>query len=370
MLKSLKGLKSPLNGVNFQQLILPCGVYLILKLFSIAIVYATFEQLFLRPVLFFGDLAGYVNCQPNSPNVLYSYSICLLNITSLGDSQALILGLFLNTAKDLAFIIIVYCITNRRICMVFVILIALHPFLALYHPRYVTTVFSSISLLLVFAYDTKPTWLKNIFFSNRALVTASSILVGLRYANFVIFLLYFTFKNYKNFYFMSFLFIFALGLVWFGWAYAYTFVEISLDGPGYILSFEKIYTVVKATNIFVIDYFLATCLYLLTHLITLTGFREAAVLDFSSYFFPLGARSVTQFILFFTFSLLHIFGIVAFCVYFWQYKGIVFCVIMNVLICCLFLTHIRYFIHLIPLSLLGWAVFTDNKILRKKNKQG
>jgi len=75
--------------------------YLILKLFAIAVIYATFEQLFSRPVLFYGDLAGYIDCQPITPNILYSYSICLLNITSLGDSQALTLGLFLNITKTI-----------------------------------------------------------------------------------------------------------------------------------------------------------------------------------------------------------------------------------------------------------------------------
>ena len=82
----------------------------------------------------------------------------------------------------------------------------------------------------------------------------------------------------------------------------------------------------------------------------------------------MSARSVAQFIIFFTFSLFHILGIVAFCVYFWQYKGIVFCVIMNISICCLFLTHVRYFTHLIPLALLGWSVFIDNNISYKKNR--
>ena len=345
----------------------PCGIYLILKLFAIVVIYAAFEQLFSRPALFYGDLAGYIDCRPNTPNILYSYSICLLNISSLEDSQALTLGLLLNTAKDLAFIIIIYCLTNRRICMVFVILLSLHPFLALYHPRYVTTVFSSISLLLVFGYDAKSKWLKNTFSSNRVLVIASLILVGLRYTNSIIFILYFTFKNYRNFYLVGSLFIFVLTLILFSWTYAYSFIDYSINAQGYILSFDKIFTMVKATNIAAINYFLATCLYLLSHLIALTGFREAAVLDFSGYFFPMGVKSAAQFILFFTFSLFHIFGIIAFCVYFWQHKGIVFCVITNILICCLFLTHIRYFTHLIPLALLGWSVFIDKNIFYKKN---
>ena len=355
-------MNSTRKSVNFKQFLVPFGVYLILKLFSIAIVFSTFEQLFSRPVLSYADLSGYVNCQPTTPNILYSYSICLLNITSLGDSLALTLGLFLNTAKDLAFIMIVYCITNQRICMFFVILLSLHPFLALYHPRYVTTVFSSISLLLVFAYDTKSAWLKTGFFPNRVLFASGSILVGLRYANSVVFLLYLIFKNHRNFYFMSFLLISALSLLWFSWTYIYQFVLYSINDQGYSFSFYRISTMVKATNIPGIDYFLATCLYLLTHLIALTGFREAAVLDFLGYFIPLGARGVIQFILFLTFSLFHIFGIVAFCLYFWQNKGIVFCVIMSILISCLFLTHVRYFVHLIPLALLGWSVFFDKII--------
>ena len=367
MFTSLKGLKPSGDSLNFQKLILPCGFYLILKLFSIAIIYATFEQLFSRPFFFSGsDMVTYLTCEPTTPNILYSYSICFLNITRLADSQAITLGLFLNTAKDLAFIIIVYCITNRRVCMIFVIFLSLHPFLALSHPQYTTTVFSSISLLLVFAYDTKSTWLKTTFFSNRFLITASSILIGFRYSNAVIFLLYFVFKNYKNFYFMSFLFICTLSSFWFSWNYIYSFISYSLNAQNYILSFDKIFTLVKVTDIAVIDYFLATILYLFTHLIALTGFREAAANNFYNYFFPIDAKSVAQFILFSTFSLFHIFGVAAFCVHFRQYKGIVFCVIINILVCCLFLTHIRYFIHIIPLSLLGCSVFLDKKIITKK----
>ena len=259
---------------------------------------------------------------------------------------------------------IVYYCTNRRISLIFAVVISLHPFLALYHPRYVTTIFASISLLLIFAYDTKSSWLKTKFFSNKLLVTIITILVGFRYANIVPFLLYFIFKKHKDFYLMIFLAASSIILVWFGWTYISLFLEITIYGQEYILSFNNIFSWVKITNVAFSDYILALCLYLFSHLIALTGFRETAVLYFSDYFFPLGFMSISEFTLFISFSVFHIFGIIAFVIYFWHHKAIVFCVLVNIFICCLFLTHIRYFIHLIPLALLGLSIFIDKNILR------
>tara|TARA_B100000963_G_scaffold353673_1_gene368804 strand:- start:263 stop:997 length:735 start_codon:yes stop_codon:yes gene_type:complete len=242
--------------------------------------------------------------------------------------------------------------------------ISLHPFLALYHPRYVTTIFASISLLLIFAYETKSSWLKTTFFSNRFLVPIIAILVGFRYANLVPFLLYFIFKKYKDFYLMIFLIASIIIVGWVGRNYIYLFLEITIYGQKTILSYSNIFSWVKVTNVAFIDYFLAMCLYLFSHLIALTGFRETAVLYFSDYFFPLEAASISEFILFISFSVFHIFGITAFIIYFWHHKAIVFCVLFNMLICCLFLTHVRYFIHLIPLALLGFSIFIDKRILK------
>ena len=220
-------------------------------------------------------------------------------------------------------------------------------------------------MLLLFAHATKSTWLKSTFFSNRFLVATCTILVGLRYANFVPFLLYFIFKNNRKPYVMSLLFICTLILVWFGWPSISLFLDISINGQAYILSFTNILTLVKVTNIPSIDLFLAACLYLFTHLIALTGFRETAVLYFSDYFFPVGAKSITEFIIFFTFSIFHILGVLSFFVYFRKYRAFVYCVIVNILICILFLTHIRYFIHIMPLALLGISVFIDKNITQK-----
>ena len=351
-----------------QKLILPIGIYVILKIISVAIVYATFEQLFSRPALFYPDLVVYIGCQPTSPNILYSYSICLLNITNLGDIQALTLGVLLNTIKDLAFLVIVYCITNRQTCIIFVFLLSLHPFLALYHPRYVTTLFSSIALLLVFTYEIKDSWIKKISISKRSLVIVSLILVGFRYTNSIIFLLYFTFKNYKNFYLIGLIIILALSFLWFSGNYASEFVNYSINAQTYDLSFSSISDFVKVSNINYVDYIFTIFLYFISHLFTLTGFREAAVLDFTHYFFPLNTESLMHFLVFFSFSIFHIFGILAFCIYFKRYRGLVFCVVMNISIACFFLTHVRYFLHLIPLALLGWSVFINNKILNKKQR--
>ena len=166
---------------------------------------------------------------------------------------------------------------------------------------------------------------------------------------------------------MGFLLIFASGLSWYGWNYVQAFVDYSLTNQEYFLSFSNIFLLVEMTNIAVIDFTVATCLYLFTHIITLTGFREYAVVDPLNYFFPFNARSIFHLVLFSTFSLLHTFGIITFCMYFFQrYKRIVFCVSLNVVICCLFLTHIRYFFHLIPLSLLGCSLFLDKKIFKRK----
>lgn len=347
-----------------KNLLLLILLYFICKTFSILLIYNTFEWLFSTPTFFFGDQKTYLNCGPTTPNVLYSLSLCFLSIDSLKDAQAIAIGLFLNTSKDILYIMIVHYCTNRRISMIFAVVLSLHPFLALYHPRYVTTIFASISLLLIFAYDTKSSWLKTTFFSNKFIVTIIAILVGFRYANIIPFLLFFIFKKYKDFYLMIFLIASSIILVWFGWTYINLFLEITIYGQEYILSFNNIFSWVKVTNVAFIDYLLALCLYLSSHLIALTGFRETAVLYFSDYFFPVGFMSISEFILFISFSVFHIFGIVAFVIYFWHQRAIVFCVLVNIFMCCLFLTHIRYFIHLIPLALLGLSIFIDKKILK------
>ena len=342
--------------ISFKQLKEIVAIYLFLKIVSIILIYNIFEPLFARSFFYYSDWHGYIDCKLSTPNILYSFSICLLDIEAISDFIAIFLGFFLNTVKDVFFVIIACCCTNKRIAIIFTIFLSLHPFLALYHLRYVTTSYASICLLILFAYEVRSTWLKSSFFSNKFLIFACGILVGFRYAILVPVLSYLTFKFIRNIYFLVVLFIFLIILSLVGWDYMSIFVNYSLNGNN-DFSFNNIQNTLNFNILPIFDTVLSFCFYFFVNLITLTGFREGSVLNFYDYFFPLDRRSIFEFLMFLSFSIFHLFGIASFCVYFRKYKAIVFCVIVNIFVCGLFLTHIRYFIHLIPLALIGFSIF-------------
>ena len=260
--------------------------------------------------------------------------------------------MLLNTGKDVFFIFIVFFCTNKRITIIFILFLSLHPFLALYHLRYVTTSFASICLLLLFSYEVKSAWLKSSFFSNKVLVLACGVLVGFRYAILVPVLSYLFFKNIRNIYFVGGLSIALITLSLFSWNYLSTFVNFSLNGPN-DFSFNNIKNTLDLEHLPILGSALSFCLYFFVNLIMLTGFREASVLNFYDYFFPIDKSSILEFLIFLSFSIFHLFGLANFCIHFRKHKAIVFCVLVNIVVCCLFLLHIRYFIHLIPLALIG-----------------
>lgn len=363
MFKLLKDQSYLFEHISFKQFKEMVAIYFLLKIFAIILIYNIFEPLFARPFFHYGDWEAYNDCKLYSPNFLYSLSICLLDIEAISDLKAILLGLFLNTLKDLFFIIITCCCVNKRTAIIFILFLSLHPFLALYHLRYVTTCFASVCLLMLFAYEVRSTWLKSSFFSNKFLIVACGVLVGFRYAILVPVLSYLTFKYIRNIYFTAGLFIFSVASFFISWNYMSSFINYSLNGTN-DFSLNNIQNTLNLKIFPILDIALSFCFYFVVNLITLMGFREGSVLTFHDYFFPLDAPNVLELLMFLSFSVFHLLGIIYFCIHFRKYKAIVFCVIANIVVCCLFLTHIRYFIHLMPLALIGFSILC-NKIFYK-----
>ena len=107
------------------------------------------------------------------------------------------------------------------------------------------------------------------------------------------------------------------------------------------------------SSIIVLDYFISLLILFSVNLILLMGFREAAFTTFPSYFLQNDlVTNISIIIGLFMFSF-HLFGLYNFIKYFVKTKPINLCFIFFILFHLFTISHLRYFLPIIPLTLIG-----------------
>ena len=138
--------------------------------------------------------------------------------------------------------------------------------------------------------------------------------------------------------------------------------EFVQDAANYPLSIQNIATWIDLGSP-ALNYLLAFPLLLVSHLIMLLGFREAAFTQFPRIFLPLNFINLLQILISLALVIIHATGLVKFYQFFGNRDKRVFVFLVYVLPSLLFAAHMRYFIALIPFSLLGIALICDKKLV-------
>jgi hypothetical protein len=126
--------------------------YFPLKCILITLIFYVMPMIAQRDLLEYLDLTigEYGMCGKGPSNVLYSLFLCGVGIKTLESYPLIILSFFLSSLRDIIFIGAFYKILEARYSTLFVVLLALHPYLAYSHIRFTTDLFASLGILHIF----------------------------------------------------------------------------------------------------------------------------------------------------------------------------------------------------------------------------
>ncbi len=362
LVQSLKSAKENYKG----KLIL---LYIFLKSFIVLIMIFLVPIIFSRGYFYYGDLSAYTSCNPNSPNSFFSLYICLIDIDSISSFRAIGTAIIINTFRDLLLIVIVIKnqILRKKSLLFFVVFLALHPYLALYHAKLATSIFAVLGVVIMYY---------AIISSRRqsALIDLSLIvLAGMRNTMAGMIVPYYIWEIVRQ------LIGIVKGKEYFDYYFLKNIISLSAVISIVMLSGQYMFNILRASNNYslnaaffaqyidtpfiLLDSFIAYVLVIFSHLFFLLGFREAAYTEFPHFFIPLDG------LVYF-----HIFiGIILFIAhgtgFFYFLKSHIskdrrYIIFLITLVPTLFsVAHLRYFIPFIPLSMLGLAMLIDKKFL-------
>ncbi len=322
-----------------------------------------YELLGFNPFIY-PDFAAYQFCSPRTPNAVFSYLVCFLGLEKIEEPLAIALAVAINTFRDIAYIALVHRLIGLRGVLLFAVLLASHPFLALYHERFVTSMFASLAVLFVFYREVRDPSSRQ--YKVIELICALA-LIGFRYTNLLLFATYGIISNWNRPRVLITILLLGCPLIALAWNYLMLFVDVSLNSgmalsPGYIVSNMHV------TGFDIPDFVIGIAFYVVSHVVFLTGFREAAYLQFPEYFLPINTQTAFEVFAYMAMSVFHIVGLSLFFSRFWTYRRLCLTLIISLIFTSLFIVHLRYFIHFMPIALLGYAAWhASPKITKSSN---
>ncbi len=329
--------------------------YIVLKFLFVIFAYYINGSLLGNINFDFGDFWDYHGCEMRSYNTFYSYTICLLGINAISNKYIMFLSFFLSSIRDICYIYITSNILSKNYLLLFIVLIAIHPYLALYHPRFVTGLFGSFGFLLIFWIIVKDIKL------NPLLIFVFVILTGFRNAlmpAFIAFIVLDGWKNRKEFTFRKFtLYFLSIALIYLitkipEQDYAYEFM---IENEYAFSWFNTIRFMSLEQNFF--SYIISLPVVFISNLVLLLGFREAVYTSGFQIFSDFNFGDIFQIIVFSTLFIFHSLGLLGLYMNI-KTKDIRFlCFLAYFFPSMLFVAHMRYFIPMIPLAILGFVYF-------------
>ena len=338
-------------------------VYFLLKALSVLILIIILPSIFERSYFLYNDFeASYSTCNINSPNGFYSLLVCALNIDRISDVNAIFFSVAVNTAKDLLliYIVVINGLLKKKNLLFFIIILAVHPYLGLYHAKFSTTAFASFGVILMYY----------VIITNRKhglLIDFLFIaLAGFRNSLASIFLVYYlielfsqppkTINNKFNIGFFHIRNFIALLAIIFIVMLSGDYITDFSSSSGYALNSEFFVKYLNDLPILIRE-FIAFLLSIIFHLLFLLGFREQAFIEFPDFFIAMDAMVYFYIISGIFLAVIHGLGFF----YFLKLhisKDKRYIIFTFMLIPTLFtVAHLRYFTPFIPLSLLGFGMF-------------
>lgn len=341
--------------------------YVSFKSSAVLTLIAIMPVVFGRGYFDYSDFKAYSECNFNSENSFFSVLICLLDIKEISDLKAVIVALIINTFRDLflIFIAVKHKILKAKGVLFFAILLALHPYLGIYHVKLSTTIFASLAVSTIFYViisSKKQSIILDlcfIAFAGLRNTTAGFIVpyyiweiarqsIGENKIKFKID--YYFVKNIISL-------LAVLAVVMLSGKYMFNFVN---NANRYSLDMDFFLQYINTSSI-LLNQLLAFLSMTISHLIALLGFREAAFTEFPDFFTPFNNVMI-----------LHIFAGIILCVmhgvgFFHFHRTFLkkdkrYIILIFTLVPTLFsVAHLRYFLPFIPLSMLGLAILFEHK---------
>ena len=344
--------------------ILFAKIYLPIKILLVVIAIVVLPELFDRSYFKYIDFPTYSNCDLRSPNGLFSMLICALGISDITNTHAVMIAIILNTLKDCGFVLLTANILLRRSTILFCVLLAAHPYLALYHAKLSTSTFACVGVMLLF-WHISQTGGRRLGFD-----IAFIVLTGMRNALGIMFGLFYLFeigvqlKRYCSnnsiiktellFNICSLLAIVLITQLPEN-NYANSFIASSETFSLNMTYFlNLIHTSVKP-----LDYVLSSLMVVTSHLTILLGFREAAFTQYPNFFMPFDQNALFHVIMAVGLIPLHSIGLFYFIKYYCKinFRHLSY---LSLIIPSLFLVaHMRYLLPLMPLALYGFTMFIE-----------
>ncbi|MBD1141541.1 hypothetical protein IDH31_00130 [Pelagibacterales bacterium SAG-MED32] len=307
----------------------------------------------------------YFSCNVNSANILFTLTSCVLNIKSISNLLPILITLTITLIKDLLFIICASKFLNNKGMLIFIILLAVHPYLGIYSLKYSTDIFANLGIAVLFY---QMVFNKNGIYMN----ILSVILVGFRNNLLPVFFVYYLFllilsikkSNINEFFkyallIISIYFITQIGTGSYDTGIFYDFIFTN-QNP---FSWYKAVEFLGLTHSFM-SYVISLPIFLFTHMVLLTGFREAVFVHGFYFLIDLGLAGYLQLIFFILLSCFHIVGTVSFYYYFKNKSYYFFIVLLYIIPTFIALSHLRYFMPIIPIALIGISALIQKKLLK------
>lgn len=166
-----------------------------LKLTSCIVIYFFLINFFDESPLNYPDLSVYSVCDQRTTNVLYSKMLCffdLNHVRGMYNYYLISLAICINFFISSGYFLLLKDNLLRKGQIFFIIFLGLHPFMAIYYPKFYTDLFGCLGVFLIFVYIYKIYKVDNLF------LISSLILMNLRSALIPVFIIFAIINIFKN----------------------------------------------------------------------------------------------------------------------------------------------------------------------------
>ena len=289
------------------------------------------------------DMAAYKDCietdgiESIMVNVLYSEFLCSIGMNyegALSEISLIVISCVINLISICLFYIIFKDFLSRNGQIFFILLLAFHPYMAIYFPRFYTDIFGSLGILLICYYSIQNIKINYIF------VISALILINFRASlmpPLFLFIAYNFFIEYKKENRFNLLMFFTMCAIGINFLLYKTFTDTFLTVTNFYSN--KIYNIVF-----------------------LLGFREGVANEGFSIFFNGSLSGYIQLFISLFLLLMHSIGIFSMAKFAINNKFYGILVSLAIIIVPLFtISHMRYLLPLIPLIMFGFSWYFFRK---------
>ena len=323
-----------------ENLIKDLSILIFLKLTFASIFFYIFVIVLKQDLFLYPDFTNiYSDCSQSYSNILYTKLLCGMNFygnSALSPSSYLAIALA--SLTNIFMLVTFYSLStkylNRSGQILFISMLALHPYMAIYFFRFYTEIFASLGILLVFFYGINNKKIDLLFlFSSILLMNARNGLIPVFFLFGVIEILKSLKEDNKNQIFAYILLISCF----------ISYMPVS--------SFSQDFSKMGADFNIIGNTFYTF------------GFRESVAIDGINILFISGFYGYLQLIIGLALITIHLIGLLEIIKFSFKVNPSILSVLIYLIIPIFVISHMRYLLPLMPLVLFGFCMFFYKKKL-------